>query len=124
MGDEPISAFTQLVSENELWLLPSGQLAGDSASLFTSNRLSERMNELREIFDFVIIDSAPLNHYSDAVALGQLSDGLVLIVEADATRREAASVVASNLRSVKIPILGAVLNKRTYPIPQKIYNKL
>jgi Mrp family chromosome partitioning ATPase len=124
IGNEPISSFTQLVTENKLWLLPSGQLAGDSPSLLTSNRLGERLSELRGIFDFVIIDAAPLNHYSDAVALGQLADGLVLIVEADATRREAAAVVAANLRSVKIPILAAVLNKRTYPIPQKIYNKL
>jgi Mrp family chromosome partitioning ATPase len=56
--------------------------------------------------------------------LGQLSDGVILVLEADSTRREAASAIAANLRSAKIPILAAVLNKRTFPIPENIYIKL
>jgi capsular exopolysaccharide synthesis family protein len=124
LRDEPVSTFIRPVSEDNLCLLSTGKLAVDSANLLTSDRLRERLIELRQVFDFVIIDAPPLTRYSDAVVLGQLSDGLVLVIEADATRREAAAVAAANLRSVNVPILAAVLNKRTYPIPEKIYGWL
>jgi capsular exopolysaccharide synthesis family protein len=121
---DPISTFTKPVSHANLWLLSSGTLAADSPNLLNSDHLRSRLDELRKEFDFVIIDAPPLTRYSDAVVLGQLSDGLVLIVEADATRREAATAVAENLRSAKVPILAAVLNKRTFPIPEKLYSWL
>ncbi|MGO9338923.1 MAG: CpsD/CapB family tyrosine-protein kinase [Terracidiphilus sp.] len=120
----PIGPFAKLVNDENLWLLSSGSLAEDSPNLLASGRLSERVSELRQEFEFVIIDAPPLTRYSDALVLGQLSDGLVLVLEADSTRREAASVAAASLRSANIPILAAVLNKRTFPIPKAIYKRL
>ena len=120
----PIVSFLKPVAGENLWLLSAGMLAPDSASLLASERLQERIHELRQAYDFVIIDSPPLARYSDALVLGQLSDGLVLVLEASFTRREAAAVVANNLRSSKVNILAAVLNKRTYPIPRPLYNLL
>jgi Mrp family chromosome partitioning ATPase len=119
-----ISSYTKSVACENLWLLSCGRLAADSPSLLNSERLRDRIVEIRKEFKFAIIDAPPLSRYSDAMALSQLSDGLVLILEADSTRREAASVAVSNLRSVNIPILAAVLNKRTFPIPDKIYCRL
>jgi capsular exopolysaccharide synthesis family protein len=119
-----IECFAKPLRQDNLWLLSSGPVSFDSPSLLSSGRLHDRMIELREAFDFVIIDAPPLNLYSDAIAVGQTSDGLVLILEAESTRRETASAVAANLRSVKIPILAAVLNKRRFPIPNAIYTRL
>jgi Mrp family chromosome partitioning ATPase len=124
LQEGPIKSFAKPVSGDNLWLLSSGALAADSQNLLTSERLRERLNELRQGFEFVIIDAPPLTQYSDAIVLGQLSDGLVLILEADSTRREAASAVAANLRSAKVPILAAVLNKRTFPIPEMLYSRI
>jgi Mrp family chromosome partitioning ATPase len=53
-----------------------------------------------------------------------LTDGFVLILEANVTRREAALKVSENLRASGIQVLGAVLNKRTFPIPESLYHKL
>jgi capsular exopolysaccharide synthesis family protein len=124
MRQGSIDAFAKPVNRENLWLLSSGTLAVDSPNLLASDQLRARVHELRRQFDFVIIDAPPLNRYSDAVVLGQLSDGLVLVLEANSTRKEAASAVAENLRSAKVPILAAVLNKRTFPIPEKIYSLL
>jgi protein-tyrosine kinase len=125
LGDDPIRSFTKpAVTHENLWLLSSGALAADSPSLLASTQLRDRLAELRKEFDFVIIDAPPLTRYSDAVGIGQLSDGLVLIVEAGSTRREAAASVAASLRSSQVPILAAVLNKRTFPIPNTIYRRL
>jgi Mrp family chromosome partitioning ATPase len=124
LQDRPIRSFTKPVRGDNLWLLSSGALAADSANLLNSERLKARFAELRKEFDFVLIDAPPLTPYSDAIALGQLTDGFVLILEANSTRREAALGVVENLRASNIRILGAVLNKRTFPIPETLYNKL
>jgi Mrp family chromosome partitioning ATPase len=120
----PVDSFAEPLSEENLWLISSGDLTSDSADLLTTERCRERLVELRKTFDFVIVDASPLSLYSDAIAVGQLADGLVLVLEAGASRREAAADVAAKLRSLNIPILAAVLNKREFPIPEKIYRRL
>lgn len=124
MHKGPAINFAKPLQQDNLWLLSSGTLAVDSANLLTSDTLRQRVDELRQQFDFVVIDAPPLNRYGDGIVLGQLADGLVMVLEANSTRREAAAAVAESLRSAKVSILAAVLNKRTFPIPEAIYNRL
>jgi capsular exopolysaccharide synthesis family protein len=119
-----IRDFTKIVRSDNLWLLSCGSHAAGSLSLLNSDKMKVRVAELRKEFDYVLIDSPPLNTFSDGLAVGQLSDGLVLVLEANSTRREAAAKVAESLRAAQIKILGAVLNKRTFPIPEALYNRL
>jgi capsular exopolysaccharide synthesis family protein len=121
--DGLIRSFVTPVHNNDrLWLMSAGSLA--SENLLSSKRLMARCAELREEFDIVVVDAPPLAHYADAIALGRLSDGVVMVIEAESTRRESALAAAENLRSSEVRILGAVLNKRVYPIPEKLYSKL
>ena len=103
---------------------PRVPLTTNSPSLLGSEEFRERLDELRQTCDFVIIDAPPLTQHWDAIALSRLSDGVVLVLEADSTRLEAASAVTANLRSMKVSILAAVLNKHTFPMPEKIYSRL
>ena len=119
-----IRSFIKPVCDDRLWLLSSGPLAADSPNLLSSERMKARSMELRREFDFVIVDAPPMTRYADAIALGQLADGVVLVLEAESTRQEAARVAVENLRSSKIQILGAVLNKRTFPIPEGLYRRI
>jgi succinoglycan biosynthesis transport protein ExoP len=107
-----------------LWSLSCGAVTPESPSLLASGALRERIAELRAEFDFVIIDAPPLTRYADAIALGRLADGLVLIVEAGATRRDETAEAVANLRACKVNILAAVLNKDTPAVPEKIYKHL
>lgn len=75
-----IESFAKPFRQDNLWLLPSGSISPDSPSLLSFANLHDRMIELREAFDFVIIDAPPLNLYLDAIAIGQASDGLVMIL--------------------------------------------
>jgi protein-tyrosine kinase len=119
----PIEGFAKQVRTN-LWLLSCGSLASDSANLLNSELLKNRIAELRKEFDYVLIDAPPLGQYADAVALGRLADGLIFVLEANSTRREAARKVMDGLRAAQVNVLGAVLNKRTYPIPDSLYYRL
>ena len=123
LQDGPIRSFAKLVRADNLWLISSGALASDSANLLNSERLKTRLAELRKEFDFVLIDAPPLTRYSDAIPIAQMTEGLVLVLEANSTRREAAIEVTNALRSAQIHVLGAVLNKRTFPIPESLYHR-
>jgi capsular exopolysaccharide synthesis family protein len=124
LQDGPIMSFAKPTSTANLWLLSCGSLASDSASLLNSERLKTRLTEMRKEFDFVLIDTPALSQYADAVSLGRLSDGMVFVLEANSTRRESAIKVMENLRASNVRILGAVLNKREYPIPESVYHRL
>jgi capsular exopolysaccharide synthesis family protein len=120
----PIRDFTKVIRSDNLSLLSCGALGAESPSLLNSETMKVRVSELRKEFDYVLIDSAPLSTYSDAVVAGQLADGLVLVLEANSTRRESAAKVAESLGAAQVKILGAVLNKRTFPIPEALYRLL
>ena len=120
----PVTAFAKPIIQDYLWLLPSGRHDAESPNVLTPEHLRHVLHQLRQEFEFVIIDAPPLARYSDAIVLGQLSDGLVLIIEADSTRRAAASVVTANLKSANVSVLAGVLNKRTFPIPEMLYRRL
>jgi Mrp family chromosome partitioning ATPase len=119
-----VRQFSKQLDRHNLSLLSAGSQAKDSLNLLSCDRLKERMTELRGAFDYLLIDAAPLNAYADAIVFGRFSDGVVLILEANVTRREAALRVAEGLRTAKIPVLGAVLNKRTFPIPALLYKRI
>ena len=119
-----IRYFVKRVCNETVWLLSSGPVAAASPNLLSTERMRERCTELRREFDFVIIDAPPLARYADAIPLAKLSDGVVLVLAAESTRREAARMAVLNLRAERIQVLGAVLNKRTYPIPEKLYHRL
>jgi Mrp family chromosome partitioning ATPase len=120
----PIRGFAKQIGPDNCWLLSSGSLLQDSLNLLNGDRMKERLSELRKEFDFLVIDAPPLNAYADAMVLGRLVDGVVLVLEANETRREAALRVTENLRTSKIPVLGAILNNRTFPIPTALYKRL
>jgi hypothetical protein len=64
------------------------------------------------------------SEHRDAAVIGPLVDGVVMVVSANATRREVARRTVANLQNAGARVLGAVLTGRTYPIPGAIYRNL
>jgi Mrp family chromosome partitioning ATPase len=121
---EPIRTFAKLLSCPRLWLVTSGSQAEDAPTLLSSDRMRFRIAELRSQFDYVLIDMPAVSSYNDAAVLGAATDGLVMVLKANSSRRESARTAIQELRGAKVRVLGAVLNQRTFPIPQAIYEKL
>jgi len=120
----PIRSFATQVSPGNLWFIAAGTLTMDSPGALGLQSLRTRLAELRSQFDYVIIDVAPLNRYADALSIGRWIDGMVMVLEANTTRRETAQNVVQSLRSAHIDILGAVLNNHTSAIPARVDRKL
>jgi len=123
-GSESIRQFAQQLSRPNLWLLSCGSQNENSQKLLTVERMRRRMSELRAEFDFVLLDAAPLNLSNHAITLGNWCDGVVLVIKANSSTRKAARKALEGLQAAKVPVLGAILNQRTFPIPDSIYHRL
>src|SRR5438552_2490212 len=120
----PILHNGQPPGTGRLWLASFRQPAGGWQTPGSLDRLRSRLSEMRKDFTVILIDAAPINTYADAALLGRMSDGLVMILQANQTRLEAAQRAKETLDAAGVPILGAVLNKRTFPIPGFLYRRL
>ena len=120
----PIRNFAQQLGGGRLWVITSGSKTSNVHGLIGSEALRTRIAELRSEFDSVLIDSPPVNLYADACGLGKLADGVILVLQSNATRREAARKAKETLESAHVRLLGAVLNKRRFPVPEVIYGKV
>ena len=118
----PVQDFTLHLAKSNLWVMPGGSAGSQLRSPQASENLRSRMMELRTLFKYVVINS-PL-YLDQAPALPSFAaDGIVLVVEANATRREIVREVMEELRTAGTQVLGVVLNNRTFPIPDAIYRK-
>lgn len=120
----PLQESIRKLPGDNLWFLSSGLGNAHTTGITNASRLAACVTELRREFSFVLMDSPCTNLYSDATSLGQYADGVILIVSANSTRRESARRAKENLQAAGASLLGAVLNKRTYPIPQALYERL
>jgi Mrp family chromosome partitioning ATPase len=119
----PIRDFAHRLGEN-LWLVPGGSSPPDLRSQPGTENLHTQFAELREQFNYVLISAPPVGLYNDALLLGRVADGVVFVLEANSTRKETARKAKESAELAQVRLLGAVLNKRTFPIPQALYQKL
>ena len=119
----PALRFVHRLNGGNLFLLTAGSPGAENHFFMNSERLQARLTELRAEFEFLLIDAPPLNAFADAQAFGRIADGLVLVVEANATRRESARKAKESLEAAHVKLLGVALNKRTFPIPERFYQR-
>jgi len=124
LGSLPIQDFLQKHPEANLWILPCGAAAGQLRFSGVNDRLRSRMAELRGQFKYVVIHSSPLDLDSASMLLSRWTDGVVMVVEADTTRRATARRMKQDLEAANVRILGVVLNNRTFSIPEVLYRRL
>ncbi len=84
----------------------------------------EVISALKTRFEFVLIDHQPFfcNNLSDQFCVG--SDSVIIVLEAEKTRKFLVKKMLEELQKMKIETLGSILNKRRYYIPQWLYERL
>jgi succinoglycan biosynthesis transport protein ExoP len=94
-----------------LSVIPSGPPLPDPAGFIDSDRMGLFISNLRERFDLVIMDSAPLLVKSDALVLAEHVDGSIIILESGKTTPHVVHELLEMLARANIEPLGFVLNK-------------
>jgi Mrp family chromosome partitioning ATPase len=123
-GAGPVRQYARQLSRQNLWFVSCGAIDAGSGQLLASDRMRVRITELRSEFDYVLMDVAPMNLCNHTMMLGSMTDGVVLVIKANASRRDASREAVQQLRSANVRVLGAVLNQRTFPIPERLYKRL
>jgi polysaccharide biosynthesis transport protein len=120
----PVLNLAQPLDGGNLWLLSGSAMASGPFGFMNRETLKGPFESIGSEFSHVIVDSPPVNESNDAVTLGRMADGVVLVLAAHTTHREAARRAVATLTEAKVRILGAVLNKRTFPVPEGLYRRL
>lgn len=103
------SATQKSVMPN-LDLLLAGTIPSNPLSLLDSNRMTALIKTWSEDYDFVIIDTPPLLAVADAMVLGNLANGILLVARPDFLNSNNASRVRATLEQSGMVVLGMVVN--------------
>ena len=119
----PLTTIIQPTFLPNLDLVTRGQKAKQVASPFDLQSFSQFLEEVREMYDFVLLDTAPILRASDSLIISGKVDGVVAVAGANQTRYE-VMLEAKHLIEQTGKLEGGVLNKRRFVIPRPLYRFL
>ena len=122
-GRAAIKSWSRQTAVN-LWRVPGFGLRECSEESGTGRYWISRLAELRKEFEYAVIEGPPAGMSSEAALLGQLTDGIILVLGAHNTRRATARKIKETLEAAQSRILGTVLRERRFPVPERIYRRL
>jgi protein-tyrosine kinase len=113
----PFEAHIQPTDRKNLFVLTTGQISLLPAEVFEGKAIEILLAELKQKFDFIIFDAAPVVEFPDSYALAPKVDGIILVVEAEKTAIEDAQRAKRNIEQAGGRLLGVVLNRRKNYVP-------
>jgi succinoglycan biosynthesis transport protein ExoP len=108
-GAPPLPAIRETAIAG-LSVLPCGALPSNAANLLSGTRMRVLLQDLREQFDIIVLDTPPVLATADAGIVASLTDGVLLVVRAGTTDRNAAQRACQQLANVGARVIGTVLN--------------
>jgi receptor protein-tyrosine kinase len=104
-----------------------GPIPPDPAEVLGSLRFAEFLTEARKGFDYVLIDCPPVQAVADTLILAAQADGVLLVMDAQETRRMPFAQAIRNLEAVGAVVLGVVMSnveasKKSYPYKSGDYS--
>jgi Mrp family chromosome partitioning ATPase len=93
-----------------VYLVTGGARIHNSSLVLTSGVFHELMTYLREQFDYVILDCAPILQISDYIHISKVSDGVLFVAAYSQTTKAQAVDAVKELKKNNIPILGSVFS--------------
>ena len=112
------------VNNPDLFICAIAQRDAAVYGVLSPGMMRDLLNSLKEQFDLIVIDSAPALSTADGLCISSSVDGVVLVMEAENTRWPVAEEAKDRITVHGGNLLGIVLNKRQYYIPDFIYKHL
>jgi polysaccharide biosynthesis transport protein len=113
---EVSSSATEAGGRGELRALTAGPYIEDSVERFSSQRMADVVERLKELNDFVVIDSPPALAVVDPVVLARHSDGVIIVIDSRKTKRRDARRAVQTMHAIGTPVLGMVYNRSEAPV--------
>lgn len=109
-GERDLRETSQLFLP-QLRIVTAGPATPNSAELLESARFAEFLYHAREEFDYVLLDSPPMGSVSDPVILATRVDGVLMVLDAQNTRKGALRQAIRRLEAIGATVLGTVMNR-------------
>lgn len=109
-GSFPLEKCIQTTDIENLDILSAGPIPPNPAEMVGSDRMTKLLAELKEKYDYILIDAPPVLAVTDAVLLSTKVDGVILVTLAGKTRIDRGLEAKEQLTRAKARILGVVLN--------------
>ena len=124
VGQKDLGEALQHIGPGQLDVLTAGSECGQVLEILRADRVRGVLEELQRRYDYVIVDTAPVNQYPDAQVLAEIIGSVVLVAHCRQTPREALLQAKKKLQAGGGKVAGVVLNMRTYPIPRFVYRRV
>jgi succinoglycan biosynthesis transport protein ExoP len=111
VGAAKPSEVVQATGVANLWVMPAGKTPPNPAELLGSRRFADLTTSLGGHFDCVVIDTPPVMAVTDAAVIAHRASGVLFVIAADVTSRQAAQTALDQLEHARAKFLGAVLNR-------------
>lgn len=109
-GQVELDDVLQVWGDDRLKVLPSGVIPPNPSELVGSRRMAQLLEQQREKFDIIIVDTPPLVPVTDAALVAGQADGALLVVRSGKTPLARVRTAVEALRTVNARIIGSVLN--------------
>ncbi len=103
-----ISQFKSDISEN-LYIMPSGQIPPNPSELLGSKRMKSVLEELKNFFDYIVIDLPPVNIVSDAISISGFISGMIVVVREGYCEKKELAYCVRQLKLSNVNVLGFVM---------------
>lgn len=93
------------------YMIPSTNAVSNPSTLLESEHFKEVLDQVADVFDYVIIDTPPIGTVADALTIGKVADGNILVVRSGFTKKVLVRDTIERLKVTNQPLLGIVLNR-------------
>lgn len=110
-GNAELSDVICTTDIEKLFVIPAGQVSPNPTSLLQNSNFNFMMDTVRDLYDYVIIDSPPIGLVIDAAIIAKKCDASIIVTEAGAIKRRFITKAKEQMEQSGAQFLGVILNK-------------
>ena len=110
MGREKNGRLFESKLLNNWFIIPSGEIPPNPSELLSSRRMETFLTDMKEKFDYIVVDLPPVNIVSDAVSIAGFISGIIVVIREEYTAKKELERCFRQLKLSNVRILGCVMN--------------
>lgn len=99
---------------NNLDIIYSGNIPPNPVELLASDNMKNMIDKLKTDYDYILIDTPPINVVTDATVVSRLLHGIILVARENVSKKDELVEALNKLQFVNAKVLGLVLNDKVY----------
>ena len=111
--DDNLSNYIQETEVENLYVISAGNIPPNPSELLIAPQMVNLLDQLKEMYDIIIIDGTPSQLVTDSLILTRLVDSTIIVTAQKHTKKEDLKRVITNIQNVGGKIAGVVVNKVT-----------